>query len=208
MTGSIGYVLPAVEKGASVKDPRFPQRTHAFGDEYRETFCAGLPMFKSKMKAREREAYNNTAGGVRTTQDPSYHAVHVRGLAQLARAAPHLKEEMLRLSQPPALPDGVDPQFISKGHPLVWQEIKPIKLWSSIFRNFDVGHIYNLTECSGAAAIAAHRMGIGYEGVCASIQHMAWCDRLMDKSALALYADGQAMRGEGEFQFRGRGFPA
>ena len=49
-------------------------------------------------------------------------------------------------------------------HPLRWQELKSIKLWSNLFRNHDLGHVYNLTECWAAAAIAALAMGIGYEG--------------------------------------------
>ena len=199
--GSIGYLLPHSsapnQHNRPVKDPRFPLKSVAFGDEYRESYCAGLPTPKHKLKTRERDAFCNPSGSsARTTSDPTYYNVPVRGVAQLARMAPLLKQEVVRLPQPPALPEGCD-EHVAKGHPLVWQELKPIGLWKCLFRNFGVGHVFNLTECSGAAAIAALELGIGYEGVCANAQHAKWLDRVMDKAALAVYADGEDMCGLG-----------
>ena len=185
--GSIHYHVPVCDK-----DIRFPQRKLAFADDLRETIFTGLPVSKWRLKAKEREAFY-CANGSRTTNDPSYHNVPVRLLGDLPRISKQAKQEVMRLAQPPELPEGFI-KYCGKGHPLRWQELKSIKLWTQLFRNHDLAHVFNLTECSGAAAIAALSAGVGYEGVCANEQHAKWVDKLMDKAALAVYLQGEDIR--------------
>lgn len=77
---------------------------------------------------------------------------------------------------------------LDNGHPLFWCEWKPVKLYSTMYRDFEIGSIVDLTPGSGAACLAALYSGIPYTGLCVNEPHQSWLAGLFQKAYVALVA--------------------
>ena len=69
--------------------------------------------------------------------------------------------------------------------------MKPISFWAAVYSAYNIGFVFDLSAGSGAQAIAAAQVGIGYRGVCANEKHMKWLNSLLEKAILAVEADSK-----------------
>ena len=76
------------------------------------------------------------------------------------------------------------------------QEMKPISFWAAVYSAYNIGFVFDLSAGSGAQAIAAAQVGIGYRGVCANEKHMKWLNSLLEKAILAVEAESKTGKGE------------
>ena len=90
-----------------------------------------------------------------------------------------------------ATDDKVDEFRAKRGVPLTWLEAKSVSFFMQFYGDLpDVTHVFDLGVGSAAAAIAAWRQGIYYDGVCANPTHKDWLDNLLDRHMYAVVAEG------------------
>ena len=171
-------------KGPSADQVRGPRRKVAFSANNRETLWVGLPEAKVKVKSKSRHGFG--ACGEDSTHNVTYSNVPVRPLTSLPRLCKEDKEKMIggRLANDEGK-ETLKKEF-AKGHPLFWQEMKPISLLSTLFEDFGACRVFDLSPGSGAAAIACVYNGIAYDGVCANTDHQRWLDNILDMATLAV----------------------
>ena len=75
------------------------------------------------------------------------------------------------------------------GHPLFWDEIKSVGLFSQLFNELGVSHVVDLSCVSGACAMAAATNHISCDGFCFNEMQQHWLGGLMDRSMLYLLTD-------------------
>ena len=77
-------------------------------------------------------------------------------------------------------------EVTEKGHPLMWSEWKPVTLYSTLYRDFQVADVVDLTPGSGAACLAALYSSIPYIGLCSSQGHQKWLQDLLQRMFVAM----------------------
>ncbi len=90
----------------------------------------------------------------------------------------------------PTYPEEVIEAVGNKGHPLFWGEVKEVEMYVALFADLNVDNILDLATGSGAAAMAAAILRIGYEGLAMNANHANWLNRIMDKAMFAIVMDG------------------
>ena len=75
------------------------------------------------------------------------------------------------------------------GEPLFWHDLHDVSFYSAFFKTLCVTHIFDLTAGNGSAAIAAVMMGLKYDGVAMSDQHLNFLDNLLDSAIWPIIAD-------------------
>ena len=75
------------------------------------------------------------------------------------------------------------------GYPLFWQDLPDILFYIEFFKLLSVTHIFDLTAGHGSAAIAAVILGLKYDGITMSDQHMNFLDNLLDQAIFPIIAD-------------------
>jgi len=97
-----------------------------------------------------------------------------------------------------------------RGVPFTWHETKSVQLLMQTFRDIpDITHVFDLGAGTAAAAIAAWRCGISYEGICYNKAHKDWLDNVMDNCMYAVVAEGigtKVSNKDKEFQGKVRHF--
>ena len=85
-------------------------------------------------------------------------------------------------------PDDVASMF-PNGEPLFWHDLHDVSFYSAFFKTLSVTHVFDLTAGHGSAAIAAVMMGLKYDGVAMSDQHLNFLDNLLDSAIWPIVAD-------------------
>ncbi len=168
------------------KDIRFPKRKTFAGLYNREAIAGILPVPKVRMSSKTRQHFS--ACGETSTYATSYTNVSVRRLNRLPRMTVPDKEGIVGFELP-TYPEEVTTSTGTKGHPLFWNETKDIDMFLALFKDLNVHHVLDLTPGSGAAAMAALIMRIGYEGIAMNVGHANWLNRILDKAMFAIIAD-------------------
>ena len=75
------------------------------------------------------------------------------------------------------------------GEPLFWQDLHDVNFLAAFFKTLCVSHVFDLTAGHGSAAIAAVMMGLKYDGVAMSDQHLNCLDNLLDSAIWPIIAD-------------------
>ena len=75
------------------------------------------------------------------------------------------------------------------GEPLFWQDLHEVTFYIAFFKSLCATHVFDLTAGHGSAAIAAVMMGLKYDGVAMSDQHMNFLDNLLDSAIWPIIAD-------------------
>ena len=155
----------------------------------------GLPVPKTVLKAQPRPCF--TACGEVSTHNQPYSGVAKRSLQTLPRLQPGEKQTMIgeNLKDLPA-------KFVehaSNGHPLFWQEIKTVGLFSQLLTDLGVGHVVDLSPGSGACAVAAAMNHITYDGFCFNDMHKSWLEKVLDRAMLGVFTDKEVPNHDKEF---------
>ena len=75
------------------------------------------------------------------------------------------------------------------GEPLFWQDLHDVSFFVAFFKTLCVTHVFDLTAGHGSAAIAAVMLGLKYDGVAMSDQHLNFLDNLLDSAIWPIIAD-------------------
>ena len=75
------------------------------------------------------------------------------------------------------------------GEPLFWQDLHDVSFFIAFFKTLRVAHVFDLTAGHGSAAIAAVLLGLKYDGVAISDQHLNFLDNLLDSAIWPIIAD-------------------
>ena len=75
------------------------------------------------------------------------------------------------------------------GEPLFWQDLHDVSFFLAFFKTLCVTHVFDLTAGHGSAAIAAVMLGLKYDGVAMSDQHLNFLDNLLDSAIWPIIAD-------------------
>ena len=75
------------------------------------------------------------------------------------------------------------------GEPLFWHDLHDVSFYSAFFKTLCVTHVFDLTAGHGSAAIAAVMLGLKYDGVAISDQHLNFLDNLLDSAIWPIIAD-------------------
>ena len=81
-----------------------------------------------------------------------------------------------------------------KGHPLFWGEWKPVSLYLTMFTDFHVTDLNDMTTASGAANIAAFYANIPCNGLCFNLSHLDWLNANLEQVFVAIVADKKNRR--------------
>ncbi|MCP4244556.1 MAG: hypothetical protein GY772_28780 [bacterium] len=163
---------------------RHAKRKVAFSDSKQEIVLAGFPFSKTRLKSKERSQF--AACGETSTYNLTYSAVEPRHLDALPKLSVQEKEGIVggHIRQ---MPEEIA-EATKHGQPLFWQEYKTCDIFSSLFDDFDIGHVFDLSPGTGTAAMAASLNAIGYEGVAANHEHCQWLESVLDRASLGFIA--------------------
>ena len=102
------------------------------------------------------------------------------------------RADILGQSLPLSHRDALDSEDITKrGVPLTWLETKSVSFFMQFYNDLpNLTHVFDLGAGSAAAAIAAWRSGIYYDGLCENQTHKIWLDNLMNRCMYAVVAQG------------------
>ena len=75
------------------------------------------------------------------------------------------------------------------GEPLFWHDLHDVLFFVAFFKALCVTHMFDLTPGHGSAAIAAVMLGLKYDGVAISDQHLNFLDNLLDSAIWPIIAD-------------------
>ena len=73
-----------------------------------------------------------------------------------------------------------------RGHPLVWGEWKPVTLFSTFIREFQIVDVVDSTPGSGAACLAALYSKVPYCGIAFNEAHETWLRELLQKMFVSM----------------------
>ena len=152
-------------------------------------------MAKTMMKAKQRSLF--TACGEESTYNQTYSGVQKRPLPSFPRLAKSQKEEIVGRSL-----DEFPTKLLasaSAGHPLFWQEVKPIGLLSQILQDLCVSHVIDLSPGSGACATAAAMNAITYDGFCYNTAQQQWLESVIDRTMLGVLTDEKGPNKDTDF---------
>ena len=168
------------------KDVRNPKRKTAWSGANMEV----LFVIKQKKSRKQRSLVARdmfTNCGESTNFSRSYTGVPYRNLVEIPRLTADAKQKITGVS---AVGDiqrlRVTKEVNEKGHPLLWSEWKPVTLYSTLYRDFQVADVVDLTPGSGAACLAALYSSIPYIGLCSSQGHQKWLQDLLQRMFVAM----------------------
>ena len=181
------WVLYNMETSLST-DVRNPKRKVAWSSANMETLFALLPaVAKGQRKMVARDLF--TKSGESTNFSRSYSGVPFRNLLEIPRLTEEGKKQIMGQAAVGAFTkERVKREVEAKGHPLFWAEWKPVNLFSTLFRDFGITHVVDMTPGSGAACLAALYSEIPYTAFCHNEAHMQWLKGLINKVFVALVA--------------------
>ena len=181
------WVLYNMETSLST-DVRNPKRKVAWSSANMETLFALLPaVAKGQRKIVARDLF--TKSGESTNFSRSYSGVPFRNLVEIPRLTEEGKKQIMGQAAVGAFTkERVKREVEAKGHPLFWAEWKPVNLFSTLFRDFGITHVVDMTPGSGAACLAALYSEIPYTAFCHNEAHMQWLKGLINKVFVALVA--------------------
>lgn len=171
-------------------DPRYPKRQRSFSNMNREVMLVYRPVPINQVQKQPRQGFN--ACGESSSFDLTYSGVQLRNLKDLPMLIPQAKRNMMgpTMDIPFSYPWQSDISDYG-GVPFSWGETKPVMLWVAFFTDLGIGHVFDLTAGSAAAAIGAHYASIQYDGICWHMLHKTWCEQLMRQALLALTTLGR-----------------
>ena len=167
-------------------DVRNPKRKLAWPGNHMETLFLVLPTAtKGQRKVVERDLY--TKAGEATNFSRSYTGVPFRNLAEIPRVTEDGKKAILGPAAIGAFTkDRVVKEVKERGHPLFWGEWKPVKLFSTLYRDLHITDVVDVTPGSGAACLAAMYNSIPYFGFSINEKHRKWFMDQLQNTFLAL----------------------
>ena len=167
-------------------DVRNPKRKLAWSSSNMETLFALLPhAHKGQRAVVPRDLF--TKSGESTNFSRSYSGVPFRNLKEIPRLTPEAKGKILGVAAVGAFEkERVQKEADARGHPLFWGEWKPVTLFSTLYRDFQVADIVDLTPGSGAACIAALYTSIPYHAICQNEPHRQWLQGLIQRIYTAM----------------------
>jgi hypothetical protein len=135
-----------------------------------------------------RDSFNKC--GESTNFSRSYTGVPFRNIAEIPRFTKDAKAKILG---PAAVgtfgKSRVAKEVDAKGHPLFWSEWKPVALYSTLFRDFQVGSVVDLTPGSGAACLASLYTSTKYIGFAHNQAHKEWLQDYMQRLFVAMVSE-------------------
>ena len=163
------------------QDVRNPKRKLAWSSHNMETLFVKLPLkAKGQRKLVARDRF--TKCGESTNFSRSYTGVPFRNIAEIPRLTDFAKRNILGNAAVGASGrERVDKEVAERGHPLMWGEWKPVALYSTIIRDFQVANVVDSTPGSGAACLASLYSKVPYSGIAFNEQHETWLRDLLQK---------------------------
>ena len=172
-------------------DHRKPKKTVYGAFNNREGMLGILPVTRSRMHNKDREAFS--ACGESSTSCITYSQVPFRKLSHLPRLSHQDKQAITGVNTPDYDDEDLTNEFTRRGYPLFLHETLDIDFYISLFKDHGTERVFDLTPGSGAAAMAAHILGdVHYEGVCMNEKHASWLNRLLDKGTFAVVFERDA----------------
>jgi len=168
------------------KDVRNPKRKTAWSGANMEVLFVMKQRKSRKQRGLvARDMFTNC--GESTNFSRSYTGVLYRNLVEIPRLTADAKQKITGVS---AVGDiqrlRVTKEVNEKGHPLLWSEWKPVTLYSTLYRDFQVADVVDLTPGSGAACLAALWSSISYIGLCSGQEHQKWLQDLLQRMFIAM----------------------
>ena len=179
--GTILYEPP------STKDVRFPGRKLAFSANYQEDYIGILPVGRSRFKVVARDQF--AACQETSTHMPNFTGVPMRSLWRVPKLTKEDKATLTGVAGP-TYSEEVAALF-PNGEPLFWLDLKDVLFYVALFKHLCASHIFDLTPGHGSAAIAAVILGLKYDGVAMSDQHMNCLDNWLDQAIFPIIADSE-----------------
>ena len=167
-------------------DVRNPKRKVAWSSANMETIFALLPeAIKGQRPVIARDLFNKC--GESTNFSRSYSGVPFRNLAEIPRVTPDAKRKILGYAAVGAFSKSrAEKEVESKGHPLFWGEWKPVHLFSTLFRDFLIADVVDMTPGSGAACIASLYSSTPYHAICHNDAHQQYLQGLIQRIFTAM----------------------
>ena len=170
-------------------DVRNPKRKYAYSAANMEVLFVLLPETHRKgIKIVARDRFNKS--GESTNFSRTYSGIPFRNLVEIPRVTSEGKGNILGPAAVGVFPkERVMKEVTSKGHPLFWGEWKPVSLYSTLIRDFEVTNVVDLTPGSGAACIASLYSAVDYSGFCHNEAHQQWIQGLIRRVFVALVSN-------------------
>ena len=102
----------------------------------------------------------------------------------------------------------MDKEVTERGNPLLWGEWKPVTLFSTIIRDFNVAAVVDMSPGSGAACLASLYSNVPYCGIAFNEKHETWLRDLLQKMFVAMVisndvvADAELVKSVGTYLHR------
>ena len=173
------------------QDVRNPKRKVAWGSHNCEMLFVRLPKkTKGQRKLVPRDMY--TKCGESTNYSKSYTGVPFRNLAEIPRLTDEAKKAILGNAAVGAFDRiRVDKEVSERGHPILWGEWKPVTLYSTLIRDFQIHDVVDLTPGSGAACIASLYSKVPYSGIAYNEKHEEWLRSILVKMFLGMVVSNE-----------------
>ena len=168
------------------QDVRNPKRKLPWSSQNLEVLFVKLPRkAKGQGKLIARDLF--TKCGESTNFSRSYTGVPFRNLAEIPRLTGDAKQSILGNAAVGACcKDRVDKEVKERGHPLLWAEWKPVTLFSTLIRDFQIASVVDMTPGSGAACLASLYSKAPYSGVAFNEKHEAWLRELLQRMFVSM----------------------
>ena len=149
-------------------DVRYPKKRLVHSNPNREAILIHSPKSKRKSTCQARHEFDRC--GEKSSFDCTYTGVPLRSMSELPKIVPLDKRKMLgtEMEVPLSYPGDTNAPNVTEGVPFSWSESKAVKLWSHLFQDLQIDHIFDTTTGSSAAAIAAFYCNVQYDGICLS----------------------------------------
>ena len=171
-------------------DVRHPKRKVALQAANYEVLFVVFPATTSKTSIHlvHRDLYANS--GESTNFSTTYTGVPLRNLGEIPRLTAPAKARILGPEAIGAFKrERIQKEVEEHGHPLLWSEWKPVKLYSSLIREFNVADIFDFSPGSGAGCLAALYANVQYIGVPYNAEHEKWLNNIMESIFIALVVE-------------------
>ena len=190
------------------QDVRNPKRKLAWSSQNMEVLFVKLPKkAKGQRKLIPRDLFAKC--GESTNFSRSYTGVPFRNLAEIPRLTTDSKKSILGDAAVGAFGrDRVDKEVAERGNPLLWGEWKPVTLFSTLIRDFNVAAVVDMSPGSGAACLASLYSNVPYSGIAFNEKHETWLRDLLQKLFVAMVfsndvaADAELVKNVGTYLSR------
>ncbi len=181
------------------EDPRAVARAHSHTLNNKETVFFSLPAGVPR-RVVHRSEFNSC--GETSSAATTYTGISMRRFSELPRMSCDTKASILEAAAPGPEAERLKGDIHEKGHPLSYNEVKPISFWQTIMEHHTVTHIVDFTPGSGALAVAASG-AVEYEGIAANEAHRDWLDSVVDRCVMykAGHETGYAEQLGGDAEF-------